>query len=203
MSGILEGIDISHHNYYTIKSMAPDYLPKMAKNGFVIMKATEGRTWRDPKMSAYMAMLPDLDSQIGFYHYARPEINGPTEEANNFLETVRFHVAMAPRVLALDVEGKALVVPELDSWCRIWLNKVYEETGIKPLVYCQRSALKLFEEVPAGDYGLWLASWSERRPKETKPWPFMAIWQYSALGIDKDYFFGSKEQWRRYAGVNG
>ena len=206
MSGLLEGIDISHHNWSVIKTYGAAWLRRMAADGFVIMKASEGCTFTDPKCAVYTNMInrdPWKDYPcVGYYHYARPEYNTARDEARHFMDVVHsMGIKNTGALLALDVEGRALSVPDVGTWSREWLDAVYMEMGVKPLVYCQRSALPLFKEVVDGDYGLWLAAWTARRPKNVQPWPFMAIWQYSSLGLDKDYFFGGKEQFRRYAGI--
>lgn len=199
----LGGIDISHHNYSWVKAQPKQYIYNIARDGFVIMKATEGATWIDPRYNEYIRMIGEQAVmkgavQVGAYHYARPEYNLPEAEAKNFLDMVWKY--SGHMLYALDVEGRALTVPDLDGWCRKWLDAVYKETGVKPLVYCQRSALKLFSKVPEGDYGLWLASWTKTKPKDTQPWDFMAIWQNNSLNIDTDIFFGGAGQWRKYAG---
>ena len=204
---ILEGIDISHHNWHVIKTYGAEWLQKMAREGFVIMKLTEGVSFDDPKAASYMLMIAEDDSNeppaVGFYHYARPEYNAPEAEAKHFLQQLRnVYEYKRGAVLALDVEGRALQVKNLDTWCFTWLETVYHATGVRPLIYCQKSAVKLFERCAGADYGLWIASWSTVKPRKVQPWAFPAIWQWSSLGLDKDYFFGGREQWFKYAGVN-
>ena len=203
---ILEGIDISHHNWHVIKTYGAEWLQKMSREGFVIMKLTEGVSFDDPKAAAYMLMIAEADDSrppaVGFYHYARPEYNTAEEEAKHFLQQLRnVYEYKRGAVLALDVEGRALQVKNLDEWCLTWCNYVYHATGVKPLIYCQKSAVKLFEKCAASDYGLWIAAWSSTKPRKVSPWPFLAIWQWSSLGLDKDYFFGTHTQWFKYAGV--
>lgn len=208
------GYDISHHNWTQIKIMGgAAWLSKAAREGFVFIKATEGQSMKDNRCLDYVSMAGQLPfvtcmdpadaPKIGLYHYARPEYNLPQAEADNFLSMWRA-VPGEGVVIALDVEGRALQVPNVGKWALDWCRAVERVTKVKPLIYCQQSAVKLFKECAAADYGLWLASWQDRKPGKSKlgPWPFMAIWQYSSLGIDKDYFFGDSRQWFNYAGVN-
>lgn len=199
---ILQGIDISHHNKSLIRSYGRQWLREKASEGFVIMKATEGQTWMDPMYPSYVDMIgPEhilaRKNQVGFYHYARPENNTPQEEVDNFLGAVSDYIGTG--LLALDVEGRALECPNVGEWVYEWLKLVKRKTGVKPVVYCQRSALPKFELAASGDYGLWLASWTKSKPSKISPWSFMALWQYKGVGLDEDYFFGSPEQWRKYA----
>ena len=203
----ISGIDISHHNWTVVQAedrRTRGWLYNKASDGFVILKATEGVTFDDPHFGDYIRMIGESNiiydfASVGAYHYARPENNTALAEAKHFVE--RIGKLAGSLLLALDVEGRALECPRLDTWCRDWLDAVYGLTGVKPLLYCQRSALKLFESVPEGDYGLWLAAWQKQAPKQSNvlPWPFMALWQNNGIGMDTDYFFGNKKQWRKYA----
>ena len=199
---IMQGIDISHHNYTVVKNNGQGWLKSKATLGFVILKATEGVTFDDPRFMDYIRMMGEADIMndyvcAGSYHYARPENNDPISEAKHYLSIVgRFKGHM---VMALDVEGRALSYPNIDKWCFEWLEYIRKETGVRPLVYCQRSALNLFDLVPENNYGLWLAAWQKQPPKNPAPWKFMAIWQNNGMNIDTDFFYGSPDQWKKYA----
>ena len=198
---VLKGWDVSHHNELFVKKHINEFR-QTALDGFVIMKATEGVTWRDPFCRDYIQMLGELtDKQIGFYHYARPELNAPELEADNFFNAVRPYIGRA--VLALDVEQKALTLGKaLDMWVLKWLSRVYASTGVRPLVYIQKSALRLVPSAAVNNYGLWLPAWQTKKPRNCEPFPFIAILQNDCKDVDKNVFYGSKEQWRRYATVN-
>lgn len=199
---MLSGYDISHHNYKTIAQNGGRHLRMVARDGFIIMKATEGRTFDDPRCLEYARTIGDAailqdKACVGFYHYARPEYNSAAEEAQHFVNVIRPYIGHA--FLALDFEGRALSVPDGEIWARKWLDTVKLLTGVKPVLYVQKSDFKRFENVAAADYGLWLAAWQKGKPKDIKPWPIMALWQYDTVGLDKDLFFGSAAAWHKYA----
>lgn len=199
---ILQGVDISHHNRSVIRAYGEQWLYERARDGFVVMKATEGCTFTDPMMQSYIEMIGrdmimQKKVQIGLYHYARPENNTPSEEVEHFLSRVGDLAGVA--VLALDVEGRALELKNVGEWTYEWLKLVQRKINVKPLLYCQRSALPKFSLAAANDFGLWLAAWQKQKPSKIAPWEFMAMWQWKGQGIDEDYFFGSPEQWRKYA----
>lgn len=202
----LSGIDISHHNYGMIKAGGAGDLHTRAALGFVIMKATEGITFTDPRFNEYIRKIGEADImadmvQVGAYHYARPENNTAVAEAKHFVDIVGRYAGHM--VYALDVEGRALEVPGVGHWAFEWLREVWRLTGVKPLIYCQRSALEKFNEAAAADFGLWLAAWMKKKPTKCEPWRFMAIWQNNGYNIDTDYFFGSPVQWNKYAAIAG
>lgn len=186
---MIKGVDLSHWN--SIANATPFY-----GSDFVIIKASEGKTYRDPMMKTHAQNAKRSGAELGFYHYARPETNTPEAEVDNFLYVVRPYLKQA--VLALDWEGEALKRPI--DWARRWLDLVYEKTGTRPLFYCQYSYTDKIKLIRQGNYGLWLARYKKMDPKEisAKDKGPVAMWQYDSKGIDKDYFFGSVEQFRKY-----
>lgn len=193
---MLNGIDISHHNIDQIRSGALD----ITKPEFVIMKATEGKTYRDPRMDMYLQIL-DLEKQLyGFYHYARPERNGPKVEAQNFLDKVGSHAGTA--LFALDIEGKSFQLENKDlaDWILSWIRTVKDETGVLPLVYTGSEGLQKFgSEILAADIGLWYARYRANLKKEMyAPYPFWALWQFCENPWDMDKFNGSRSAWLKY-----
>lgn len=194
---MLKGIDVSHWIYN--KSI---YWDAMSESDFVIMKATEGKSYMDPT-------LPDMASDTkamlrGYYHYARPENNIPEMEAKFFVDVVKKVDAIGDCMLILDYEGKALEIADSGKWARQWCDQVYNLTGVKPLIYLSKYGLsKVGKEFEGLDYGLWIADWTTSSPANIAPWKFWALWQYSVKDIDRDYFNGNEEQFKAYCRVNG
>lgn len=201
---MLSGIDISHHN----KNMKdPNCILRF---DFVLMKASEGQTFKDTSVKQYVEILKQKKKPlIGFYHFARPEINhNPWYEARNFIAAVTPYLSLDP-ILALDVEARALSVPMLDSWCFQFCAYVKQVLGIKPLIYCSAAETGRFKQCCNYGYGLWVAKWSDKiSKKDIKPWEFWAIWQktsntiLSGVRVDTDVFNGTKEQFLKYAEVS-
>ena len=204
---MMKGIDISAHNWQYLASR--DFYDLHAAD-FVIMKASEGITFKDGRVDTYYNLLhgmpdgrPDPSKCYGFYHYARPERNAAYNEANHFLDLVFHHAGHA--VFALDVEGAALQLPKdyLDDWVNEWAFHVYNQTGgVTPMIYCSQSATGRFKQAAQFDCGLWCASWGSRKPtkKQIAPWQLMAIWQNGTTNghLDTDIFYGDAEAWHKY-----
>lgn len=204
---MLKGIDISHHQKgIDLGSIETD---------FVICKATEGNGYTDECCDIFYQKAKSLSKKLGVYHFARPDLGNTAEaEADWFIkETKGYH---KEAILVLDWEQKALNYPV--SWAKAWLDRVYEKTGVKPLLYIQASALsKDWSSVVAGDYGLWIASYGSNNgtAQESvfnkyplKHWSFYALWQYTSQGhlngysgnLDLNYFSGDASAWDKYAG---
>lgn len=198
---MLFGVDLSHwnKNEWSTKSNLWD-IPQ-----FALFKATEGKTYKDPCAREYFMSAKKHDILPGFYHYARPENNTPSEEAKHFYTRVCNITDgnIENVLLALDWEGNALKEPL--TWARDWLDIIYEATGIKPLFYCQRTFVKNCGIIAAGDNGLWIADWRdiEHREMDISPWKIWAIRQTEDKPFDTDIFNGDFDQLKAYATPDG
>lgn len=192
---MIKGFDISHWNGKDGVSVGIKAQPDAR---FVFIKATEGRTYKDPQMYSNFCSAETAGLMVGFYHYSRPENgNSPQQEAENFVNAIKPYIGSC--VMALDWEGKALQYGQ--AWALAWLNAVYVLTGVKPLIYIQGSAVGDYIKVAEADYGLWIACWSgETKMKQYigKFWDTWAVWQYTDSPLDLDRFNGSEEQFRKY-----
>lgn len=199
----LKGIDISRYqNGINIASLDID---------FVICKATEGIGYTDNCCDKFYQTAKNASKKLGVYHYARPDLgNSATDEADYFLkETTGYH---KEAILVLDWEAGDLGNV---SWAKAWLDRVYEKTGVKPMIYMSESPANSYDwsSVVNGDYGVWVAKYGSNNGQQgTKPsakdWPFIAMWQYTSKGslsgyngnLDLDIFYGDKTAWDKYAG---
>ena len=186
---MLKGIDISHHNKYQFV----DGSLNINSHDFVMIKATEGRSFEDPMLEHYLEVLAP-EKLYGFYHYARPENNSPISEAKNFIDTIGVYYKEA--MLALDWEGKALRCDI--HWAVEWLKEVERLTGKKPLFYCSSSYTKKLKPILDNNNGLWVAHYTKDSQPTVHTYPFYAMWQYTSSPYDKDYFNGDTKAWRRY-----
>lgn len=188
---MLKGCDISHWNgEYFIENL---FTINNENRDFVMIKATEGKSYIDPQFKSNANQASAYKMCMGFYHYARPENNDPTSEANFFTKVIEPYIGKA--IFALDWEGNSL---KYDSdWILDWMNTVFTLTGVRPLLYTSKAYIKNYPEVASSNYGLWLARWA-KQTGSVQPWNTWAIWQYTNQPFDLDYFNGTKEQWMKY-----
>ncbi len=198
---MLKGIDISHHQRNIDLSKI--------ETDFVICKATEGNGYTDECCDKFYQQAKKLGKKLGIYHFARPDLgNTAIAEADWFLkETKGYH---NEAILVLDWEAKALNYPI--SWAKEWMDRVYEKTGIKPILYISESPAnsKDWSSVANADYGIWVAKYSSKAPN-LKHWKFYCMWQYTSKGslqgysgnLDLDYFYGDNIAWDKYASKSG
>ena len=73
------------------------------KCDFVIIKATEGATYKDPQFDDFVRQAQALGKPMGFYHFSRPDNgNTPQAEARNFYNAIKPYVRQG--ILCLDWE---------------------------------------------------------------------------------------------------
>ncbi len=180
---------------------------------FVIIKATQGTSYVNPYMTTHYQQAASEGKLIGFYHYFGG--GDPKAEADYFLKYVRSYVGDV--VLALDWESaqnSKFGSSDL-TYCKTFLDYVYEQTGVRPMLYVQQSIMSKFSSLT--DYGMWIAQYkdySQTGYQET-PWNegsyTCAIRQYTSNGrlsgysgdLDLDKFYGGKKAWKKYCNPSG
>jgi lysozyme len=165
---------------------------------FYIMKASEGRTYKDPILDRHFNAVKAAGKLYGFYHYARPENNSMRSEVDHFLSLVGHHIGRA--IFALDWEGNALRYGP--DKALEFLDYFYARTGVRCLFYCSDSQTRRYAKIAQKNYGLWDAKYSSRGPAHIG-WPNIALWQYQGSPIDKNVFYGDATTWMKYAAKDG
>lgn len=185
---------------------------------FVIVKATGGVKYVNPDCDRAYQQAKSLGKLRGFYHYAREKgcKGSPSEEARFFIDSTRNYFGEAIPILDWEEELGLGV-----AWAKEWLDFVYNETGVRPMIYTSKSVLREYDWTPvfAGNYGLWYAQYANMNPTgyQSDPWtdtnglgawPFAAMFQYSSVGrlpgypgnLDLNIFYGDAGTWAAYAG---
>ncbi len=202
---MLKGIDISSYQN-NINSFGNDV-------DFVICKATEGVGYVDKYCDALYQRAKRDGKLLGVYHFARPDLGNTAEaEAKWFVDNIKGYLNEA--ILILDWESGDL---SNTSYAKRFLDKVYELSGIKPLLYASSSVINSynFTDIVNADYGLWVAQYGTNNGTAqsipvVRNWKFYALWQYTSKGriqgynadVDMNYFYGDKETWLKYANAS-
>lgn len=130
---------------------------------FVIVKATQGTSYTNPYLTAQANGAYNSGKLLGLYHYASTNYGGgdPTAEAEYFISKAAPYLGRA--VLVLDWEGtsNSNFGSNDATYIKTFLDRVYERTGIKGLVYMSRSVTNShdFSSVSNAGYGLWVAQY--------------------------------------------
>lgn len=170
-------IDVSHHqDKIDWKKVAADGV----KGAFI--KATEGGSMIDLKLSSNALGAPEAGLKIGFYHYAHPELNAPETEAANFFRNVKQYKADFP--YALDVEGAASKIgaEALTAWCVKWIQEVEKLTGHPCMVYTGASFARSNLGKALAKWPLWVAHYDTDKPMGNDTWASWSAFQYTSSG---------------------
>lgn len=145
---------------------------------FVVVKATEGSGYVNPKHAGQVATARAHGLVVGHYHFARP---GPVSaQADHFLAHAG---ARAGEFLALDWEDTGVSNKDKDAWLRHVRAKAPEH---RVVLYCNRDFWLHRDTTSYCADGLWIADPSAPKghPRVKHPWLFH---QYSeAGGLDHD-----------------
>ena len=201
----MNGIDISIYQ----KSID---LSKVACD-FVIVKATEGKTYKDSSFFNHINTAKMLGKLIGFYHFARPENNSAHDEVMNFLASVTPYLGEGIPFLDWESVGKSNV-----TWAKQWLDEFFNLTGVRPIIYMSESVTKSYNWASvAQDYKLWVARYRDYeidynydmskavKEPQTMYWHNYVMWQWTSSGrldnypsnLDCNKFYGTADDWRK------
>ncbi|MFI0167020.1 glycoside hydrolase family 25 protein [Streptomyces sp. NPDC017095] len=168
---MLHGIDVSA---FQPSSYDTDGL------SFVFIKATEGRSYVNPRLAAQTKTARDAGLVVGFYHFLWPGHLG--DQADHFLR----HAPDRPGdLLAVDWENTGDGTHASNAEKDRFLRKLKESRpDNRILLYCNRHFwLDIDTTSYAGD-GLWIADYvSAGKPRITAKWRFH---QYTSEPHDKN-----------------
>lgn len=206
---MLKGIDISNHQRgIDLSKIDCD---------FIIIKATEGKSFVDPSCDRFFQQALSLGKKLGIYHFANNSDNTPEQEADWFINNTKGYIGKAIPVLDWEDNVKSDV-----AWALKWLQLVEKSYGCKPLIYMSESTVNSYDwsSVANANYGLWVAKYRDKnadynydmsmagRNPAVNYWKFYALWQWTSSGrldgyngnLDCNVFYGDKEAWDKYIG---
>ncbi|ARS34517.1 glycoside hydrolase family 25 protein [Pontibacter actiniarum] len=192
------GVDVSHYQKEV------DW-QKVRENEvvFAFVKATEGVSLKDRKYEENWAGAGAAGIIRGAYHFYLPYLN-PEEQAQHFVSSVQLQSGDLPPVLDVEVRGRKPVA-QLRQDLKVWLEKVENAYGIKPIIYTN---FKFYEDYLAGhfdSYPLWIAHYRVPRLQiEKSNTRKLAFWQHTDGGsiegitgsVDCNVFYGSMRDLR-------
>ena len=171
------GLDISHHQGKIDWEKFANENPKENPISFIYMKACEGSDHKDTRFDINWEKAEKHGFTKGAYHYFSPHSTG-LEQAKMFTETVKLKKGDLPPVI--DVEEKpentAIFLQEL----KIFITKIEEHYGVKPIIYSGKKYKKrylndkFFERYPT-----WIAHYYVDSLEVDQNWTF---WQCSDRG---------------------
>jgi GH25 family lysozyme M1 (1,4-beta-N-acetylmuramidase) len=182
---MLRGIDVSAYqsSSYNTEGIS-----------FVFIKATEGRSYVNPKLTAQTKRARDAGLVVGFYHFLWP---------GNLDAQARYFVSKAPEkagdILAVDWETTSDGTHASNAEKDLFIRKVKELRPNNPVVlYCNRNYWLTVDTTSYAGDALWIADYvTAGKPRIRAKWRFH---QYTDDPLDKNVAdFSSKAALREWA----
>lgn len=197
----MNGIDIASYQ----RGINLDIVPC----DFVIIKATQGKSYRNPDFVRATEQAFAAGKLVGAYHYVNGV--GVEAEARHFVDAVKPYLGRI--LLCIDWEGESNKQWGNTGYVLELLRKVEEFTGITPVIYCSASVCRTFP-AEATHFPLWVAQYPIKTSvgyrdlspsAPISPWKHLAIFQYTSGGVlpgwsgklDLDRAFVTREEWER------
>ncbi|SBU98456.1 Lyzozyme M1 (1,4-beta-N-acetylmuramidase) [Streptomyces sp. OspMP-M45] len=181
---VLHGIDVSSHQ--------TDF--DTDEVDFVFIKATEGRSYVNPKLDGQVKRAKDAGCVVGFYHFLWP---------GNAKAQAEYFVSHTP-----EKTGDLLAADWEQTGDGTWASSedkdrfIHEVKRLRPhyrvLLYCNRAYWRTHDTSSYAGDGLWIADYvTPGKPRVEAPW---RIHQYTDRPLDKNVAdFDSKQAMRDWA----
>ncbi|MBQ5706215.1 MAG: glycoside hydrolase family 25 protein [Bacteroidaceae bacterium] len=191
------GIDVSRHQGdIDWERLSTGHHPD-APISFVYIKASEGSDFKDVKFKENFENARKHGFVRGAYHYFSTTSSG-LSQANLFISMVKLRKGDLPPVL--DIEEKPKNKKKYIEEVKVWLKKVEEHYGVKPIIYASSKYKQKYLDDPFfKEYPSWVAHYYIPELRKGEEW---LMWQCTDLGVlpgikekvDINIFNGSKKQ---------
>lgn len=172
----------------------------------VIVKATQGTGYVNPKCNHQVDLAKSLGKKLGYYHYAGG--GDPVAEADYFLTNIKNYIGTG--MLVVDWESYQNSAWGDTTWVRRFVDRVHDKTGVWPVIYVQESAIWQVANC-AKDCGLWVAkyasmnwnSWTvPNMPVSSGAFVAITGWQYTGGDMDRSIWYIDESGWDKFAKAN-
>ena len=196
----IHGIDVSHYQGDIDWRMLTKTRQGRFPVNFIFMKATEGGDFADKKFVANFDSARAYGFIRGAYHFYNPKTDA-VKQADFFINTVKLEPGDLPPVL--DIEKNSRDVKKLQDDLKIWLRRVENHYGVKPIIYASyKFKTKYLNDSVFNSYPYWIAHYYVDSVRYEGEWKF---WQHTDVGtlpgidekVDLNIFNGSMQELHR------
>ena len=202
----MKGIDVSHWNGDPFNAVTQK---AYKESDFCITKLTNGIKYEYANYGIKIIEKALADEKLaGAYHYATGA-GTPIQEADYFISVVKPFIGKI--ILALDWESNGNKAWGKITWCKQFIDRVKEQTGVTCFLYTGLDGIRQNKEL-ANKVPLWFAgypnhadSWTVPQWKyNISPWDKYAIWQYTDGNgkVDRNTTTITRQEWLEYQEVN-
>lgn len=186
-----------------VYSGSPRSFATLPEVDIVTIKATQGTGYVNPACNQDYEAAKGAGKLLGLYHYAGG--GDPIAEADYFINNIKNYVGEA--VLALDWERYQNSAFGNAGWCRKFVDRVHDTTGVWPLIYVSQSVIPQVANC-ANTCGLWVAYYKNSQPLNwnyqgagfsVAPWSTFTIHQFTGTDMDRNVVNTDREGWLKLA----
>lgn len=192
----IHGIDISHHQGDINWEQLHNAMIAKSALRFIVIKATEGRSYVDPKFKDNFLQAKEYGYIRGAYHYLSTK-SPARDQAYFFLNAVQLEPGDLPPILDVETKASDVSVEDFQREVLAWLHIVEDKYHVKPILYTYYK----FKQNYLGDsrfdgYPFWIAHYYVDHLEYDGEWKF---WQHTDAGrlpgikedVDLDVYNGS------------
>ena len=193
----VHGIDVSHYQGDIDWKMLGQTRQGQFPIQFIFMKATEGGDYTDDRFAANFDSARVHGFVRGAYHFYNPKTDA-NKQADFFIQSVKLEPGDLPPVL--DIEKKGKDMKKLQADLKVWLRKVENHYGVKPIIYASyKFKTRYLNDSVFNTYPYWIAHYYVDSVRYEGDWKF---WQHTDVGtlpgidekVDLNVFNGSKNE---------
>ena len=190
----VHGIDISHYQGKIDWKMLTQTRQGQFPIHFVFMKSTEGGDFSDKNFVTNFDSAKAYGFIRGAYHFYNPKTD-PIKQADFFINSVKLEAGDLPPVLDIEKKGRDMKILQKDL--KVWLRKVENHYGVKPIIYASyKFKTRYLNDSVFNSYPYWIAHYYVDSVKYEGDWKF---WQHTDVGtlpgiseqVDLNIFNGS------------
>ena len=193
----VHGIDVSHYQGDIDWKMLGQTRQGQFPIQFIFMKATEGGDYTDDRFAANFDSARVHGFVRGAYHFYNPKTDA-NKQADFFIQSVKLEPGDLPPVLDIEKKGKDMKTLQADL--KVWLRKVENHYGVKPIIYASyKFKTRYLNDSVFNTYPYWIAHYYVDSVRYEGDWRF---WQHTDVGtlpgidekVDLNVFNGSKNE---------
>ena len=157
---MIKGIDISNHQLSVDFNALKKYVQ------VVIMKATEGVTYKDPLLESHYQKAKTAGFPVGFYHFMS-ESSSPSEQAEAFYKAIKDKKYEILPCLDIETNNQNRSPSQITDRCLEFLDKFKGLSGIDCMVYTGGYFGRDNLDIRIKGYKAWIAHYGVNSPMST------------------------------------
>ena len=148
---------------------------------FVYIKATEGKTYTDPKFHQNIKGAQKAGLKVGAYHFFRMT-SGAREQFNHFYSQVsKYKLDLIP-MIDVEVPPKEVKsIKQVQDSLDVFINLVTQKYGKKPMIYGTQRSYNTYCAPKYNNLHLYIGRYNTKGPEINGKGSY-TIWQYSENG---------------------